>query len=194
MTPVTADHLTIPFAELEVEGERTWTEFKNLLAEIPGMAELPTSRILLELPLATCKQNLYCYFPFIFQDGFPAITVKQLRQLSVAAVLLLQHCLLTDRLVDRDPEAAPSATTLFANQGTLLWAWKWLDAAAGPKQVPWNELLACYQEFGQALVRESQEHTGRPSAYSSDDLIQILGRKSAPAKIISTLMCHLGDR
>ena len=192
MTPT--NHITIPFSELEAEGARSWTEFKTLLLTIPGAAEVPAIRRTLQRSLAKCNQNLYTYFPFIFQDGFPKITTSQLRNLSISALLLLYHSLLTDRLVDRDKEVALNTAALFANQGTLLWAWNLLDTAAGERPLPWSDLLADYREFGLALLRESQQHAGKPSAYSDEDLIHIIARKSALAKIITTTMCYLGDR
>ena len=38
----------IPFVELEAEGASSWTEFKTLLLSIPGAAELPAAKPMLE--------------------------------------------------------------------------------------------------------------------------------------------------
>jgi hypothetical protein len=184
----------LAFDDLCEEADLSWSEFRRLLFTIPGALQVGAVRISLERRQEDNRRNLYSVFPFLFTDGFPEIPLEHLRLLSVASLCLLSHCIITDSLADHDPQTKCEAPDIMTNSQMLIYAWAFILRAQSKQHLQWDMFLEVYGEFNRAMVLEAERHIGNPTPYSNDDLIEVIARKSALAKIIIFKMSRLSGR
>jgi hypothetical protein len=176
--------------QLFAEGRRAWAAFEERCTSIPSCRELGTN--FRHLIAVETGSNPYTYYPFLFSDAFPSIKLSQLRHLSVAALFLLHHVLLTDDAVDEG--GADAWRAVMAGSAFQLRAWQSLCAAFGKRPCAWPDLLKHHDEYSIAVAMECLHHRSSPEPYAPEDLIRVVAGRCAVAKIIPSAMCAIAGQ
>ncbi|HLG17353.1 MAG TPA: prenyltransferase/squalene oxidase repeat-containing protein [Blastocatellia bacterium] len=178
--------------DFQDEGRKTWRAFLGISATIPGFRDLKLSGRFYALDGAEDGKNLYTYFPFLFAEAFPELGARQLRKMSLMALLYLYHILIDDILMDQ--RGAPEGPAILVSNAYSLKAFEIIGDLFAGRPVPWKRIRQLHQEFSTATLLERQEHTGVVRPYEPQDLYRILSAKSSMAKLIVLVLCGLTRR
>lgn len=178
--------------DLHEEGRAVYRLFQEASAEIPQAEELRPTLYFRFLVGAEEGGNLYTHFPFLFAEQFPEIGRRELRKLSLMALLFLHHILIDDEMCDE--KAAPPAAAIHASRGFLLRALGTLDDLLADHPLPWTGILQLHNAHSQAHMREEREHSGQLKPYAPEDLMAILAAKSSMAKLIPLALGVMSGR
>ncbi len=145
--------------------------------------------------LAGPEINAHHYYPFLFIDAFPQISIASVRQLAIAGYLYERYLLAQDRLLDnqvgvQDPQRCRTFLLASAFHEEALIRLQALFASGSPF---WSYLRTYRQEFIRAVFLETVKHTGRFSACPAAEGRQLARGKSAIAKASTTALALLAN-
>jgi hypothetical protein len=179
-------------AALRVEGKRAWDEFNKIRKTIPGLDDPNLSKHIRELRGAEEGNSFYAYFPFLFSEAFPNTKWEKKQRLALTGLLTLYQLLINDEMIDE--QGAHCAAGIIASNSFQMAALSNLSEFFAPQPLPWKEINKLYGQYSQAILLENGLHNGKVQQYLSRDMIRILSRKSAMAKIIVVSLCLLSGQ
>ena len=181
ITPVTTS-----LAGLESFGAATWKRFLKVISDEPAISRCLANQRMLRFAGVGEGRNIYTYFPYLFEEPGDYFSKSQLDDLSVAALFLLLHALLVDRMCDtsRLPAENLGAMTL-ASSTSLLWAWKLLEGAATAESI-WTNAFRIYSQYSEAVAKEATALS--KGQFTLNEIVQLVAGKSALAKVITNVL------
>jgi hypothetical protein len=178
--------------DLHAEGREVWKTFERMADRMPGFELFKQSPDFAQIEGVRNGANLYTYFPFLFIETFPEIGKQRLRRLSLMGLLYTLHIVIADSLIDRKDSLPPE--TILVSNACCLGAHEILTQLFGARPVPWRQIKRLHQQYSLANTLEKQRHYQALREYRPQDLLTILSRKSAMAKLIPLTLCALADR
>ncbi len=182
-----------PNVDVYAEGREVWANFERLAAKMPGYDALKGSRDFAHLAEAREGANLYTYFPLLFLDTFPELGVANLRKLSLVGLFYTYHLTLADALIDHHKDDVPIESILVSNACAMK-AHEILAEIFGTAPIPWQSIGRLHRQYSLAMALERRHHYKKLEPYRPRDLIVIISRRFAMAKLIPLAMCTLTNR
>jgi len=177
----------ISTAGLRVEGKRAWDEFNKIRKTIPGLDDPTLSKHIRELRGAEVGNSFYAYFPFLFSEAFPNTRREKKQKLALMGLLTLYQLLINDEMIDE--AGAHCAAGIIASNSFQMAALSTLSEVFDHQPLPWKDIDKLFRQYSQAILLENGLHKGKVEQYSGRDIIRVLSRKSAMAKIIVVSLC-----
>lgn len=178
--------------DLYAEGRRAWRAFMKATSGMPGFDAFNKSKGYAIAEGLKEGTNLYTHFPFLFADAFPELSLWQLRKLSLMSLLYTYQINIADSLID-EGSSLPRECIL-AGDACSLRAFEILTQLFGPKPLPWKQIRKIHYQYALATSLDRGQHGAASLEYQRQDLINVLARRCAMAKLIPLTLCSLTGR
>lgn len=178
--------------DVYAEGRRAWRAFEKAIREIPGFELLEQNPDFDFSEGLKDGINIYTHFPFLFFETFPELTKRHFHDLSVMSLFYTYQINIADTLIDK--ESSLPRESILVGDACCLRAFEILTKLFGSRPLPWNRIKSIHSEYSLATSYDRQRHGQMLREYWPQDLITMLARRCAMAKLIPLTLCGLTNR
>ncbi len=160
-----------------------------------GVSRLRLSNILFRQASSPQRASLFHFYPYLFAERFPSVSLARLRRLTVAAQLFFAHHLIQDRFLDDDPVCPLLEKSYYSLAGTLLHEQSLLILAElfASTSSFWAQFVAYRQRWLIATWTEKQWVARWPRRPPLTTVLEVARDKTAMARFLPVALAILAD-